>query len=175
MTAKKLIIFGSIVCTHLAIFVLTSSALAQSQKVAFYCGRTTDGNLDPATIVGTKGRKGDEHRVIVIWRQKVSNITPAQRCEIVSKRFQSAWEKGNFNHLVSGMDRKSGRGLICAVSKSNSICDADKMLFTVNSQKDAQEIVTGLYESIRRTGNPNYQSSSHESIDMQELIDSIGK
>jgi Circadian oscillating protein COP23 len=175
MKAKNSIIIGAIIYTHLAILIATSPSLSQPQKVAFYCGRTTDGNLDPATIVGTKGRKGDEHRVIVVWRQRVGNMTPEQRCELVSKRFQLAWEKGNFNHLVPGMDRKSGRGLICAVSKSNSICDTDKMLFSVNSQQDAREIVTGLYDSIRRTGNPTYQSSSNESIDMQELIDSIGK
>lgn len=175
MTIKKITTLASIFCTSIAILIATFPSLAQSQKVVFYCGRTTDGNLNPATLVGTKGRKGEEHRVIVVWRQKVGNLTPEQRCEMVSKKFQSAWEKGNFNHLVPGMDRKSGRGLICAVSKSDSICDADKMLFTVNSQQDAQEIVTGLYDSIRRTGNPTNQSSSNASIDMQELIDSIGK
>jgi hypothetical protein len=175
MNAKNLITFAVSILTPLAILTATFSALAQPQKVAFYCGRTTDGNLNPATIVGTKGRKGEEHRVIVIWRQKAGKMTPEHRCELVSKRFQTAWDRGNFNHLVSGIDRQSGRGSICAVSKSNSTCDGESILFTVNNQKEAREIVTGLYESIRQTGNPLYQSSSNESIDMRELIDSIGK
>jgi Circadian oscillating protein COP23 len=148
--------------------------LAETEKVAFYCGRTQDDNLYPATMIGVSGRDR-EPWTIVVWKNKAGNVTPQQRCDTVSRRFQAAWDRHEFNHLIAGTEAKSGRGLICAVRDRNSTCDASKMLFTVNNRQNAREIIQGLYEGMRKTGNPTYQASSNESIDMQELINSIGK
>jgi Circadian oscillating protein COP23 len=148
--------------------------LAETEKVAFYCGRTQDGNLYPATMIGVSGRER-EPWTIVVWKNRSGNVTPQQRCDTVSRRFQAAWDRHEFNHLVAGTEAKSGRGLICAVRDRNSVCDASKMLFTVNNRQNAREIIQGLYEGMRKTGNPTYQASSNESIDMQELINSLGK
>jgi Circadian oscillating protein COP23 len=152
----------------------TTPTLAETEKVAFYCGRTQDGNLYPATMAGVSGRER-EPWTIVIWKNRSGNLTPQQRCETVSRRFQAAWDRHEFNHLVAGTEAKSGRGLICALRDRNSVCESSKMLFTVNNRQNAREIIQGLYESIRKTGNPTYQSSSNESIDMQELINSLSK
>jgi Circadian oscillating protein COP23 len=170
MQANYLIRLGSITCAIAAIQLTGLPALAQTEKVAFYCGRTTDGSLNPATILGVSGRRSDEHKTIVIWRKTIDKITPEQRCEMVTKRFQSAWNKGEFNHLVAGINSKTGQGLICAVRERNGSCDLTKMLFSVKNQQSAREIVQGLYDSLQKTGNPTYQSSSSESIDMKELI-----
>lgn len=148
----------------------SAPSLAQSpKKVEFYCGRTND--IYPATMLAVKG---NEPRTIVVWRNKFGKMSPKQRCEITSRRFQAAFvERTDLAFLIPGIDRQTGHGLICAVKSSGNQCDAKQMLFATRDQQDAQEIVRGLYDSIRRTGNPVYQSSSSDSIDIKELIDSL--
>jgi Circadian oscillating protein COP23 len=152
----------------------TAPTLAQTERVAFYCGRTQDGNLYPATMIGVSGRE-KEPWTIMAWRKKLGNLPPQKRCEIVSRRFQMAWDRGNFNQLASGIDRKSGQGIICAMKDRHSLCDSNQMLFTLDNHQDAREVVQRLYDSMRKTGNPQYQSSAGDSIDMKELINSISK
>ena len=112
-------------------------------------------------------------KILNNWRKKFGKMSPQQRCETISLRFQAALERGNLNFLTAGIDRQTGYGLICAVKSQKNQCDTKQMLFALNNQQDAKEIIDGLYDSIRRTGNPIYQSSSSESIDIKELIDSV--
>jgi hypothetical protein len=147
---------------------------AQTERVAFYCGYTQDGNLYPATMVGVSGRER-EPRTIIVWKNKVVNFTPQKRCEIVSRKFQSAWDRRNFNYLITGTDRKTGTGLICAVRDRSGTCDASKMLFTVVDRQKAQDIIQEIYDSMQKTSNPTYQADPNKLIDMQELIKSIAK
>ena len=171
----KFSVFGTSLVLLIISAYLESPLLAQPEKVKFYCGRTNDDRVDPATTLAISGRKGGEHRTIVVWRNKVGRMTPEERCFDITKKFQLAWDRGSFNHLVPGINRKTGQGLICAVKEKNGPCDSNQSLFAVNNLQQANEITQELNDSIRKNGNPTYQSSSNESIDMKELIDSIGK
>ena len=164
---------ASILATSIVLLLAslpTAPSLAQApKKVEFYCGRTND--IYPATMLAVRG---SEPRTIVVWRHKFGKMSPQQRCEIASHRFQAAFvERNDLAFIIPGIDRQTGYGLICAVKSSSNQCDPQQMLFPLRNQQDAQEIVRGLYDSIRRTGNPIYQSSSSESIDIKELIDSL--
>jgi hypothetical protein len=164
----------SILGSILILVSYSTPAVFSRSQVVFYCGRTQDGNLDPATLMGVRGIRGVEHRTIVVWRENTGSMTPLQRCEIVSRRFQQAWDRGNFQKLVPGVDRRTGSGLICAVSGSNDPCQLNRVLFTVKTERDAKEITERLRGTMNNnSGTPIYQSSTAESIDMQELIDSI--
>jgi hypothetical protein len=164
---------ASIIATSI-VLILTSletpSSLAQTpKKFEFYCGRTND--IYPATMLAARG---SEPRTIVVWRNKFGKMSPQQRCETISRRFQAAFvDRHDLAFIIPGIDRQTGHGLICAVKSGENQCDAKQMLFALKNQQDAQEIVRGLYDSIRRTGNPIYQSSSSDSIDIKELIDSL--
>ncbi len=167
MNPQASVITTSIVLL-LASFPAAPSLAQSAKKVEFYCGRTND--IYPATMLAVRG---NEPRTIVVWRNKFGKMSPQQRCETISRQFQVALDRGNLNFLVPGIDRQTGHGLICAVKSRENQCDAKQMLFALRNQQDAQEIVRGLYDSIRRTGNPIYQSSSNESIDIKELVDSL--
>lgn len=162
------------ITTSIALFLVSFQALpthAQPTKnIEFYCGRTND--IYPATMLAVRG---SEPRTIVVWRNKFGKMSPQQRCEGISRRFQAALERRELDLLGYGIDRQTGQGLICATKYGENQCDVKHMLFAVRNQQAAQEIVRGLYDSIRRTGNPIYQSSSNESIDMKELIDALTK
>ena len=137
-------------------------------KMEFYCGRTND--VSPATMLGVRGY---EPRAIVVWKNKLDNMSPQQRCEKISPRFQAALMRREFDLLVHGIDRQSGRGLICALKHGESQCDSKRALFAVKDRQSAEKIVDELYITIRKTGNPTSQSSSSKAIDLQELIAAI--
>jgi Circadian oscillating protein COP23 len=166
---------ASVIATSIVLLLASLQAaptLSQSpKKVEFYCGRTND--IYPATMLAVRG---SEARTIVVWRNKFGKMSPKQRCEITSRRFQAAFvDRTDLAFLIPGIDRQTGHGLICAVKSGENQCDAKQMLFALRNQQEAQEIVRGLYDSIRRTGNPIYQSSSSDSIDIKELIDLSAK
>jgi Circadian oscillating protein COP23 len=165
--------------TSITLLITTTSipsapVVAQTERVGFYCGYTQDGNLFPATMVGVSGRER-EPRTLIVWKNNTLSFAPKQRCEIVSRKFQAAWDRHNFNYLITGTDRKTGRGLICAVRDRSAICDVNKMLFTVVDRQNARNIIQEIYDSMQKTSNPSYQTDPNQSIDMQELIKSIGK
>jgi transcriptional accessory protein Tex/SPT6 len=85
----------------------------------------------------------------VVWKNEFANMSPQQRCDIVSSRFQSAWDRGDLQHLVTGIDRKTGQGLICAVTNRDSKCDSKHTLFTVQDKQKAQESALRLHELLR--------------------------
>jgi hypothetical protein len=167
---------SSVIVTFLALVLIsagvsTAPNLAQSaKKVEFFCGRTND--IYPATMLAIRG---NDPRTIVVWKNTFGQMSPQQRCDTISPRFQKALERHGLDLLIAGLDRKTGQGLICAIKYGEKKCDLQHMLFAVNNQQNAQEIIHGLYDSIRRTGNPIVQSSSGESIDVQELINSMDK
>ena len=87
-----------------------------SPTVQFYCGKAADpsskSNL-PATVAKVAG--SEEELVLIIWKSEAFKTTPQQRCETVSPKFQAALQQGR-NYLTAGIDKKSGMGMICAMS-----------------------------------------------------------
>lgn len=153
-----------------------SPTIAQSQHVGFYCGFTQ--KLEPATMIAIEGNDSGD-RSIVVWRRKLNNLSPKQRCDRAAQSFQSAWNRGNFNYLVPGFNNTNGQGLICAVSAKTDVCQAKNMLFAVENAREAQSVSTRLLENMKRPkvggGSVIYQSSSAQAIDMKELISSFSK
>lgn len=168
---------SSVVVTSLALCLISAGlsiaqTLAQpSKRVEFYCGRTN--RADPATMLVVEGV---EPWTIVEWKNSFEGMSPKQRCESVSSKFQSALKGKELERLGYGVNRQNGQGLICAMKHGENKCDLKHMLFAVKNKQIAQEIVGDLYGILRKnTGNPVSQSSSNESIDMQELIGAMSK
>ncbi|WP_373539751.1 COP23 domain-containing protein [Chamaesiphon sp.] len=151
--------------------VTSSPTLAQSPAVAFYCGRTTQNEY--ATKVQVKGSERDQ--TIVVWKDGLRNMSAKKRCDIVSEKFQTAWKRSNFR-LVPRPEPKTGRGILCALLTEKQVCQDKDILFSVNNAAQADSIVADLYRAMSpKVSRPIYQSSSAQSIDMQELIKSISE
>jgi hypothetical protein len=148
-----------------------NSVLAQS-NVRFFCGATEEINQKPATVIASRGYQ----RTIVVWEYPMGNMTAQERCDRVTPLFQQAWEQRRFN-LRPGTDRTTGQGIICAVRKRDNTCEGKNKLFSLRSGADAKEITSRLLAAIQTGGvsSPVPQSSSSESIDLQELVNFIDK
>jgi hypothetical protein len=171
-------LFRSIAITlFLPIIVLPLRSLANDKivKVQFFCGRINqDGKIIPTTQAMTS--EASEALSLIVWKYPPpKGMSTQQRCEIVSQRFQSAWNVNTFDKLIPGKDEKSGLGLICAVSYRENKCDRSNLLFTLNSSSDAEDIIDRLRNTLSGPGKsiPVPQDSGSKSIDMQLLIDRL--
>ena len=141
-----------------------------SPTVQFYCGKAGDpsskSNL-PATVAKVAGY--EEELVLIIWKSEAFKTTPQQRCETVSPKFQAALQQGR-NYLTAGIDKKSGLGMICAISNAEQPCDRTNMLFTLKSYQDAGNTIEQLSSVLGGTaGGPIYQSSGNRVVDLRNL------
>ena len=141
-----------------------------SPTVQFYCGKAADpsskSNL-PATVAKVAGY--EEELVLIIWKSEAFKTTPQQRCETVSPKFQAALQQGR-HYLTAGIDKKSGLGMICAISNAEQPCDRTNMLFTLKSYQDAGNTIEQLSSVLGGTaGGPIYQSSGNRVVDLRNL------
>lgn len=141
-----------------------------SPTVQFYCGKAADpsskSNL-PATVAKVAG--SEEETVLIIWKSEAFKTTPQQRCETVSPKFQAALQQGR-HYLTAGIDKKSGLGMICAISNAEQPCDRTNMLFTLKSYQDAGNTIEQLYSVFGGTANiPEYQNADNQVVDLRNL------
>ena len=141
-----------------------------SPTIQFYCGKAADpsskSNL-PATVVKAAGY--EEETVLIIWKSEAFKTTPQQRCETVSPKFQAAMQQGR-NYLTAGIDKKSGSGMICAMSNAEQPCDRSNMLFTLKSYQDAGNTIEQLSSVLLGTASmPQYQSSGNRVVDLRKF------
>ncbi len=152
-------------------------ATANPQQIAqnvptiqFYCGKATDPSSKsklPATLAKVSG--ATEEPVLIIWKSEAFKTTPQQRCEIVSPKFQAAIQQGR-HYLTAGIDKKSGLGIICAISNAEQPCDRTSMLFTLKSYQDAGTTIAELASIFAgTTSTPIYQSSGNRVIDLRDF------
>jgi Circadian oscillating protein COP23 len=108
--------------------LLVAPAVANQPPVAgsFYCD--TSGAV-PATMIRTV--RGDE--TFIKWENSFGNkYTKAQRCQIVTKRFQS-W-RGNL--YLTSSNNVNGYPVICNVGREGGTCDGSNILVTLRKNAD---------------------------------------
>ena len=140
-------------------FIMTLSGLvsvpayAQGATSRFYCGKYSNG--EPATIVDNgRGRQ----IALILWGSTYfssSGYTPEKRCEIVSKNFAQALEKGSLRYLTYA--NLNGYPVICASKAKEGVCD--RLLFTLNRGEDPSGVLIHLVK-IRKNASvkPLYSS-----------------
>ena len=161
----------------LPILMLSAPSLARDKtdNVQFFCGRINQsGTIVPTTQAVSSGTS--EPVSLILWKYTPpKGMTNQQRCEIVSKRFQLAWDRGSFDKLIAGVDKASGLGLICAVRYSERTCDRSNLLLTLNNGSDAEDMLDRIRGTLSNPdkGTPISQSSGENEIDMRLLIDRL--
>ena len=150
-------------------------------KSSFYCGR--DANGTPSTIFEhSNGRKTTLIRWTSTYFSQYLGFRYSEfRCQVVSARFQKAYQEGNLNYLF-----KTGSGdssFICA-SKTEDEKDrkptrsykppCDHLLLSLTTKEDPDKILTALSEAFggRQVGIIDRQYGLGRSIDIRIWIES---
>ena len=177
----KNILFSALSITGLilaSVATIPTSAIAQDQPSSnpvgerrFYCGQAQDPTskkMLPATLMETQGQ--NESQTIVIWKSEFfAEFSPQKRCEIVSPKFQAAYQDGR-GYLATGTDAESGLGIICKVDKEDTPCTKSSMLFTLKSYQDANNVIQKLtaFDS-GLSGVPDTQGSGGRRLKLSDL------
>jgi Circadian oscillating protein COP23 len=141
--------------------------------VQFSCGKVEEPSSQkvvPATIATVSG--SNESTVIIVWRSEYfgNKYSPQERCSIVSTAIQKAFQEGR-TYIGSGIDKRTGLGIVCGLSSQEQTCDGKNMLLTMKSYQAADETVTSLGEIMQgKTGKPVYQSSGGKRVNMRDLL-----
>ena len=142
-----------------------------AQSTTFYCG--TSGNV-PTTLARTPS--GDTKEVIrwVSPHFSGSGYNPQTRCEQVSGRFQSNYNKGHLDFITAGY--LNGLPAICA-GDGTSPCSSDRLLFTLKPGEDAAREIQQLFNIKTGQAGPLYEStrgssSGSSTIDMKAFLES---
>ena len=167
--------------------ILTTGAIAtlmvppavsqpESKQIQFFCGKgyhSEIGQEVPTTFAvdsqNPEERKTAVIRWVVDWNRE---WTPKKRCEVVSPRFQQAYEQGDLNYLSWGW--MNNQMVICGTSNFGGPCEA--FLLTLREGKDDPEkiifqlnsVIQGYASSVinQTTG----QSQLYIRFDVEKLV-----
>jgi hypothetical protein len=152
---------------------ISSAQPVADSTVQFTCGTAADASSRqdlPATIATVAGNT--ENTTIIVWKSEFfgAKYTPQERCSIVSTAMQKAFQEGR-TVIGSGVDKKTGLGIICGLSSQEQNCDSSNMLLTMKSYQTADDTVERLGEIMKaKSGIPIYQSSSGKRVNLRDLL-----
>jgi hypothetical protein len=124
----------------------------RSTEVTFSCSSDEyEGKTIPATIVNNPQQS--KSLTVIYWNPKNNFFgekwTPQQRCEEVSKRFQTIYDRDSLKYLTADeaewiTDRKIN--VVCSVKneESEKRCQQDDLLFTLETKDDPNEVLKNL-------------------------------
>jgi len=100
----------------------------------FYCGMS---NGQPATLLSSiRGITP-----LIIWEKPdlISGLSPEQRCEEISARFQRFYDSGSLRYLTNGT--VGNQPVLCAVSEINTPCSLSNVLIPLSPGTDAKSVL----------------------------------
>jgi len=158
---------GAIAMAGITLPIQTASA----QEVQFICGESFDrasGQRYPTTFAWTARGK----MAVVRWKKQWSgNITPQQRCQSVSPRFQEAYSNGTLNFLTNGT--ANGQPVICTATERGGACQT--MLMTLRAEDNSLQILNQLKDVLGgRAAGPVVHSSgvpqAYYQVDIENFL-----
>ncbi len=135
----------------------------------YYCGKSQDGT--PTTFARKLAIPGSV--AIIRWeRDNWQNITPQERCEQISARFERAYQANNLQYIVGGTFKK--QPVICGVRNYGDLCTTEEnFLLTLQHQDDSNKFITDLQNKGYQAQGPMIHSEDGTPltyIDMNMLI-----
>ena len=134
-------------------------------RVTFFCGEATDaatGDKLPTTLAWIPQR--GKNIPIIYWKSypfRGAAWTNQKRCENVSPKFQTFYEKGLLEYLTHGIYQ--GSPVICAVVKDPGQCNSENQLIQLKPDQEGGEVLMSLMDILEnRTAQPLYQNSGEQ-------------
>ncbi|WP_315790894.1 COP23 domain-containing protein [Fischerella sp. JS2] len=127
----------------------------------FYCGQS---NGVPTTFVRTQNGK---RLPVIRWVSQYfssKGLTPQQRCQQVSDRFQRSYDNGTLRYIKAGTLNK--QPVVCAVIQKNAACTDTTLLFTLKPGSNPDATLRQIMDRrALAAGNTTNQSGGDTSND----------
>lgn len=151
-----------------------TNAASEATTTRIYCGQSYDPSSKqnlPTTLVLAPGQT--EPIALIVWKSEFfgRNYTPQKRCEVVSPKFQAAFQAGRI-YLSPGVDTATGQGIVCSSASANDACDKSNMLFTLKSYQKAQETIARLASLASGATNviPVESSGGRQVVNVKQIL-----
>ena len=132
-------VFGIAALTSLATSAMNLPSYAEG--TTFYCGKS---NSVPTTFVRTQDGK---NLPIIRWITTSlgsKELTPVQRCQQVSRRFQKTYDNRTLRYIKAGT--LNGLPVVCAAVEKNAACTDRTLLFTLKRGSDPNATARQLFD-----------------------------
>lgn len=147
-----------------SVFIIHSQTVSAG-LYSYYCDK--DNNI-PTTFVRT-------HRgalPMIRWvSTNLPSATPEQRCQKVSRNFQTAYEKGSLKFITTGL--MNNQPVVCTATRKEGDCK--DLLFTLKAGSNPKKILRQLLD--RRglsAGNPLDQAGVEFYLDFEDYLTRLG-
>lgn len=137
----------------------------------FYCGSY---NGLPSTM--TNSSKTGKPIPIIMWKSShfaSDGWSPERRCEAVSDRFNTLHQKGQMNHLSTGV--MNGMPVICAVASRPGRCEDGSLLYTLKPGQNPNKTLKNLLSIRTRATGPLTETASRVYVSISEIEDAFDK
>jgi hypothetical protein len=149
MIKRKLLItclsLGAIAAAIIPLATVKTNAAEPG--VQFVCSQGFDrdsGERHPTTYIWTASKK----IALIRWKKNWGNfISPQQRCEAISPRFQKAYESGTLQFITNGM--MNGQPVICTTRSNGGACQT--LLMTLRQEENSFKTLVELKELLNGT------------------------
>lgn len=165
--SNQVLIRGMRVCGVGVLMTLVTANIPNQPSYAsnaiFRCDTTTyKGKFVPTTFVFTQDRKKVP---LIYWTSDYfPGLTPQQRCQQVTYRFQRSYDNGRLRYIKTGF--LSGQPVVCATAERDAVCTKTNLLFTLKPGSNPDATARQLFDHrALAAGNATNQSGGETSND----------
>ncbi|WP_088241711.1 COP23 domain-containing protein [Calothrix rhizosoleniae] len=161
--------------TAITVGFITITSLAQPSyggRSKFYCAK-----LNGVPITWVRTSRGRER--FIRWSSNAFNVSPLERCKIVSAKFRRYYDNGRF--YITGRDNVNGYPVLCISNRRGGRCSANNVLVTLQKGSDPGYVIQQILDFRRGANGTIIELSGDEFIqyvdgefylDVNKLVDS---
>ncbi len=143
-----------------------------SGDMRFFCAKSLNpqtGKAVPTTMAKTK--RGNV--AMIRWQSTYfsangKSFTPQDRCQEVSRRFQTFYQDGVLAYLTTG--KMNAQNVICVSDEYGGPCQG--LLLTLEPKDNPEEVLKALLNVRTRARGAITRSTGTSYVDVQEFLDS---
>jgi hypothetical protein len=139
----------------LSCFGLMANTQVKAQSMGVFTCEMNANGIPTTYLTAVTGKKIE----LISWqREGLGGYTKQERCQIVSQRFQEAYEDGTLAYITYGF--MAGQNVICGTSSNGGACE--KLLLTLRHQDNPKETIESLFAAGSYAGSPVIQSNGEK-------------
>ncbi|MBH8573744.1 COP23 domain-containing protein [Nostocaceae cyanobacterium CENA369] len=157
----------------LAVATIASNEPSYALRNKFFCDQE-DG------IPVTKVRTSRGNETFIRWVvQDFKNFPPANRCQIVSAKFQRYYDNGSL--LITSRDNFNNYPVLCIVNRKGAPCTSQNVLVTLKPGTDTGRVLQQILDFRRGVGSSvvnlsgcqafTYDEQGDLYLDVKQLVD----
>ncbi|MCC3582653.1 COP23 domain-containing protein [Microcoleus sp. PH2017_30_WIL_O_A] len=136
---------------------LTIDQFSYAQERTYTCG-TDRSTQVPATLVRTP--RGNIP--MILWVNNFPPLTPRERCQVVSARFQQFADNHLLKYLRAGI--VNGQPVLCVATSKGGTCPDENVLITLPPRSNANQVLERLLDLRRHAAGKPLRLSGGEAI-----------